>query len=53
MVDILGIINELPTNPSEALIELNWRISKIVDLFEKHNNTDKHNNYINLLKNIK
>lgn len=37
MVDILGIINELPHNPSEALIELNWRISKIIDLFKKHN----------------
>lgn len=37
MIDILGIINELPENPSEALIELNWRISKFVDLFKKPN----------------
>lgn len=35
MVDILGIINELPSNPSEALIELNWRISETVSLFPK------------------
>ena len=33
MVDILGIINELPSNPSEALIELDWRLSKMAHLF--------------------
>lgn len=37
MIDILGIINELPHNPSEALIELDWRISKLGYLFKKQN----------------
>ena len=35
MVDILGIINELPHNPTEALIELDWRLSKMAHLFPK------------------
>ena len=41
MVDILEIINELPQNPSEALIELNWRLSKMAHLFPKaHKKSD-------------
>ena len=41
MVDILGIINELPSNPSEALIELDWRLSKMAHLFPKaHKKSD-------------
>lgn len=41
MVDILGIINELPHNPSEALIELDWRLSKMAHLFPKpHKKSD-------------